>query len=551
MAGNAVRAAVYCRISSDRDNDRLGVERQEADCRKLCADRGWEVVEPPYVDNDISAADVPGKRRRLVRPEFDRLRADIEAGRIDAVAVWDLDRLTRRPEELEAFVTLCERRQVTLEWLSGSVKPGGDGLLTARIKAAVAAEEVRKTTERLRRRKLQDAERGVPHGGSRAFGWENDGMTPRPDEAALVVEGIERVLRGDSVRSIRDEWRRRGIPTVSGGTWTISTVRRILLSPRNAGLRQHQGEVIGKAVWPAIIDRATWEKVRAILNDPGRRTNGVRETWKSYPLRGVLRCSECGRMLISLHRRRLHTDGTEAEFRFYICKPESGGCGRVRVNADQAEEVVFNKVLPLVDDPYTRSLAAGQSAAQREEIDTLLVANADDEAVIQRLSEDFYCPEPIIDRATFVRRTQALRRQIEQRQHQIAALRGHSALDRFKGSVTEHWTELTADEQRAIVQSLVRVVDVLPGARGKFDPGRLQVRWRWDELSRRAEEWEKHATPEDRVLAEGGPLLTETGEDTGLDLVIEPAADAEVVSLRRQRRRLPLVTTEAHRSVEP
>jgi site-specific DNA recombinase len=51
------RAAIYCRISSDRDDERLGVERQETDCRRRCAERGWDVIEPPYFDNDITAAD--------------------------------------------------------------------------------------------------------------------------------------------------------------------------------------------------------------------------------------------------------------------------------------------------------------------------------------------------------------------------------------------------------------------------------------------------------------------------------------------------------------
>jgi N6-adenosine-specific RNA methylase IME4 len=60
---NPTRCAIYARISSDRDDTQLGVDRQEQDCRKLCADRGW-TVSGVYADNDISAADPnvgPGK----------------------------------------------------------------------------------------------------------------------------------------------------------------------------------------------------------------------------------------------------------------------------------------------------------------------------------------------------------------------------------------------------------------------------------------------------------------------------------------------------------
>ncbi len=90
-------AAIYCRISDDRQGRALGVARQEADCRELAARKGWTVADL-YVDNDISAADT--KRRR---PEYERLLEDVKAGVVDAVIAWDLDRLHRRPAELERF----------------------------------------------------------------------------------------------------------------------------------------------------------------------------------------------------------------------------------------------------------------------------------------------------------------------------------------------------------------------------------------------------------------------------------------------------------------
>jgi DNA invertase Pin-like site-specific DNA recombinase len=64
-----MRAGIYARISSDKDGEALGVERQLQDCRALCAKRGWTVApDAEYVDNDISAAK-PGKKR----PEHERL----------------------------------------------------------------------------------------------------------------------------------------------------------------------------------------------------------------------------------------------------------------------------------------------------------------------------------------------------------------------------------------------------------------------------------------------------------------------------------------------
>ena len=95
-------AAVYARISADTEGRSLGVQRQLEDCRKLAAARGWPVGRE-YVDNDISAYN--GKPR----PGYEQMVADLAAGVRDAVIVYNLDRLHRRPAELEEFVGLCER----------------------------------------------------------------------------------------------------------------------------------------------------------------------------------------------------------------------------------------------------------------------------------------------------------------------------------------------------------------------------------------------------------------------------------------------------------
>jgi site-specific DNA recombinase len=87
---------VSMRGSRLRDGDQLGVRRQVADCEALADRRGWMVVER-YVDDDVSAYAGAG------RPEYRRLLEDLDAGHLDAVLVWHLDRLHRQPKELEEF----------------------------------------------------------------------------------------------------------------------------------------------------------------------------------------------------------------------------------------------------------------------------------------------------------------------------------------------------------------------------------------------------------------------------------------------------------------
>jgi recombinase len=128
-------------------------------------------------------------------------------------------------------------------------------------------------------------------GGSRPFGykinrqdlgegaprrWRIVGEELEPAEADAVREAVSRVLRGESLRSIAFDFNKRGIKP--GGEkkngeskidkWQGSTLRRVLLSPRIAGLREHNGEVVGKAVWPAIIDEATHDRLVGLLKIP-------------------------------------------------------------------------------------------------------------------------------------------------------------------------------------------------------------------------------------------------------------------------------------------
>src|SRR5881397_1487977 len=100
-----VRAGIYARISSDREGDALGVNRQLEDCKQLAGLRGWQVVET-YVDDDVSA--YSGKPR----PEYARMLHDLQTGTITGVLVYHLDRLHRQPKELEEFFEVCKHAGV-------------------------------------------------------------------------------------------------------------------------------------------------------------------------------------------------------------------------------------------------------------------------------------------------------------------------------------------------------------------------------------------------------------------------------------------------------
>jgi DNA invertase Pin-like site-specific DNA recombinase len=491
------RAAIYARISSDRDETRVGVEDQECQCRRLCADRGWEVIEPPYVDNDISAAD-PRKKR----PEYDRLLADVKAGKVGAVVVAAEDRLHRRPHELEGFVSACDAAGLTkLASVGGDTNLNDpDALMLLRIKGAMAAREVDVTRRRILNRKRDIAERGgTSGGGTRPFGYEPGGMVVREEEAAEIRKAVQHLLGGGSIYAIRHDWMDRDVESVTqlkkhGETyWSTQAVRKILTSPRIAGLRQHRGEVIGQAQWPAIVTEDDWRSVCTLLDNPSRRQPPPS---REYPLRGVLTCAECGDKLAAMPRG----SGPNAT-RYYGCRKDGGGCGTVFITSQLVEDYVVGKLVPMAEAPSTLASLQAEDEAAAQELRTLVDQKSADEAALQQLEdkalEDELRPpvERRFDPRTYDRRRRTIRQQIAAAETRIADLRGSSALGRLGPSLAESWPTLSADEQRSVFLALVHEIKVGKRERkggNKFDPSRIKFNWRWGALATLAEEqWER------------------------------------------------------------
>jgi len=291
-----MRASIYCRISRDREGAGLGVRTQEKDCRDLAASLGASVVSV-HTDNDLSA--YSGKPR----PGYLALLAEIRAGAVDVVLVWHTDRLHRSPSELEDYITACEPGGVATH----TVKAGPvdlstpSGRMMARTLGNMARYEVEHAIERMQRAKQRSAEAGTWKGGRRPFGYEADGVTIRETEAALIRRAADQILAGDSVRSIARDWNAAGVTTTTGKPWQLHDPRRVLLRPRNAGLMEHKGEVIGEANWPAIIEPEKWRSVVRVLTEPSRQTNGGASAYRHLGS-GIYRCGVCGAGLVANQR---------------------------------------------------------------------------------------------------------------------------------------------------------------------------------------------------------------------------------------------------------
>ncbi|MCD2134541.1 recombinase family protein [Rhodococcus qingshengii] len=287
---SATACGIYLRISQDRDGEGLGVARQEEACRALADKLGWVVAEI-YEDNDVSAY---GSK---VRPAYQRLLKDIEDGKIAGLLAWHPDRLFRRPIELEHFIDIVAKAGLQIHTVeSGTYDLSSDsGQAIARTLGAWARYESAHKGKRIAAARKQAAIAGKHHGGVRPFGYEKDGMTLRNAEAAEIFRAAEEILAGASLRSLVQDLNSRKVSTALGAPrWTSQTLRDILLSPRTAGLSTWRGEVVGKALWPAMIDEDKWRAVGAILNNPARRTRPAVGGAVKWLGSGLYICGVCG-----------------------------------------------------------------------------------------------------------------------------------------------------------------------------------------------------------------------------------------------------------------
>jgi DNA invertase Pin-like site-specific DNA recombinase len=452
-----MRAAIYTRISSDAGTA-LGVARQEQDCRTLAAHRGWSIVGV-YVDNDVSAS------ASKPRPAYRRLLDDISEGLVDAVIVWDLDRLHRRPVELEEFLGLADQYKVALASVGGDVDLATpQGRMVARIKGAVARQEVEQISRRLRRKQLELAQVGkVGNGGIRPFGYTSDRMHVMSHEAEIIREAASRVLVGESLGGIAADLTARGIPTVRGGPWSRTSLRELLLRPRVAGLRQYQGNVIGPAAWPAILDRDTYEGVRATLTNPQRRPPGLTNARK-HLLSGIATCGACGSAL------RIHHGGASAPLA-YSCQQR--GCGKVRRSLHHLDEFVTGLIIGRLTAANLQSTTGTADSQLGEQIAAI-------EARLEQVAIDFADdPDVTADQVRVM--TRRLRNSLDELQARQAERLRSTVLSELGGAdLAGAWASLSLSRRRAIISVLAESVIVLPTIRrGRgFDPSRIDIRWR-------------------------------------------------------------------------
>ncbi len=308
--------------------------------------------------------------------------------------------------------------------------------------------------------------------GPRGFGHVHDRSRVVEIEAAAIREAARRVLEGETLSSVVQDWNRRGLRSTTGGPWRVNALSALLIQPRLAGLHV-DGRGGPVEMWPPIIDRATHERLvalrasRSLHRRPPRRSQ----------LNGLLRCGRCGGPLHFLYR-------SEAN-QYYRCPaPAAGGCSGVIVKARFAEQFVRDSVISRVDSPEftemaTRSFDPGRSLEGG--IDGIVTEiNAD----LERLKElATLWGERHITRAEWQQARTDVARRLQDNEAKLRAVDSVKALLNIAGTgedLAQRWSAMTEDQRRDVIRAVLDhvVVDPVGGTGGKFIPERMRPVWR-------------------------------------------------------------------------
>jgi DNA invertase Pin-like site-specific DNA recombinase len=469
----ATPVGVYVRLSEVRPGEEaVSLKTQEQDARAFAKRKGWKVGEV-YTDAGRSAWSDTRER-----PAFDKMLADLDAGKIAGVLAWKQDRLGRRVAEVAALLDRCRQLGAVVATITdGLDTTTPSGRMAAQVVAAAAELESANTSIRVRRAMQARAERGEAHGGPRPFGYRREGgeLVVDPGEARTVRRCAAAVLAGETVGSVLRELREKGITTSTGGTWTRRSLVNTLTSARIAGLREHDEREV-EGTWKPIVSREEHEALVAALAPSSVRRTGPRSYFLSG---GLLVCDRCGARMKG--RSWTAPDGRPSRRAQYACagSMEHNGCGGTAIAAAALEDWIGSLVIARLSSSAFRTRL---EASASPDVDDLYRRRSKLDAVADDLAAAFGAGE--LDRHAYKianERNDLERRAVERELRSRIGERTSILTDApsTEAALVKWWRSATVGQQHGLAAAVIDEIRVGPATRGKrFDPDRLAITWR-------------------------------------------------------------------------
>ena len=347
------RCAIYTRKSTDEGLEQAfnSLDAQREACAAFILSQkheGWTVLPTLYDDGGYSGG-------TMERPALQQLLADIEAGQIDVVVVYKVDRLTRALSDFAKLVEVFDRRGVSFVSITQQFNTTTSmGRLTLNILLSFAQFERELIGERVRDKIAASKKKGMWMGGTVPLGYDvkERKLIVNDDEARTVVDIFQRYLKLRSVRALGEDLAAAGIRSKRrvrpDGTeyghqqFSHGALYLMLQNRTYRGEATHKGNSY-PGEHSAIVDKPLWDAVQAALADNRvARATGARTKQPSL-LTGMV-FDESGERLTPTYSVK-----TGTRYRYYMSTSLVTGAGRSRsrrrrIPAGNLETVVLNRL---------------------------------------------------------------------------------------------------------------------------------------------------------------------------------------------------------------
>ncbi len=344
-----LRCAVYTRKSTDEglEKEFNSLDAQREACEAYIASQrseGWVLVHDRYDDGGVSGG-------TLERPALKRLLADIEAGLVDVVVVYKIDRLSRSLMDFAKLVQTFDEHDVTFVSVTQSFNTTTSmGRLTLNILLSFAQFEREVIGERVRDKIAASRARGMWMGGPVPLGYRVENRKLVVDEAgaATVRRVFECFAEIGSATRLLPVLQAEGLLTKTGRPFDKGAVYKLLMNRTYLGEAVHKGKSY-PGEHAAIVPQALWDRAHAILAESPRARAAKSRQKSPALLRGLLFGSD-GRAMSPTHTRK-----SGRLYRYYVSQVLlQGGANDAphrRLPAGEIEGLVMAQVRALLRQP--------------------------------------------------------------------------------------------------------------------------------------------------------------------------------------------------------
>lgn len=377
MSETTLRCAIYTRKSSEEglDQNFNSLDAQREACEAYIASQrheGWKQLAEHYDDGGISGG-------TLERPALQRLLADIDAGRIDLVVVYKVDRLTRSLPDFAKLIERLDAAGASFVSVTQSFNTSTSmGRLTLNVLLSFAQFEREVTAERIQDKLAQSKAKGLWMGGYIPLGYTPNGRTLDivPDEAQTVRRifnlydelGCLRLVERAAVEEgLRTKTREANDPKMRGGKpFSRGRIQNLLRNPLYIGKIRHK-DIIHEGQHSGIVDDEVFKRVQEKLDAASRRADKRRAGNPGKivsPLAGKV-FDDRGRRLTPSHTAR-----GSRRFRYYVSRDlirKSGNTNvdGLRLPAKTLEDAVAASLSKYLSE-CQGELSAGQNTSVTE-----------------------------------------------------------------------------------------------------------------------------------------------------------------------------------------